>query len=96
MDTTIGKPIKKSKMAEAKLGWIIFYVLGGSSTLLSMFGDLAEPYKSLVSILSVIFLTITCLRAYEKWREQRITNNEREYNLKRKHAMHNNQNGTHA
>lgn len=86
MDHTIAHPLKeKRKMAEGKLAWSLFNILGGSATLLTVFGDLGEPYKTIVSILAIIFMVITILRSYEKWQEMRISNKERIYDLKRKH-----------
>ena len=96
----------KMETAAAKIGWIFFYTFGGIATFLTipdrifafigipMPGpmQLSEPYHSVVSVLSCIFLLIAIGRyamkglvEMELWRHKRLLNNEMEYQQKRMH-----------
>lgn len=72
-------------MAESKIGWMIASFFGWTSVILTIFGEFTEPYKSIVSILAILFMVLTIMRSYEKYRELKISNDERKYNIKKKH-----------
>lgn len=71
-------------MAEAKLGWILFHLLGWPVTITAYFADiqtisLGEPYKTVMSIFGCIFIFINVLRAREKWRKDKIENDHQQW-----------------
>jgi len=80
----------KSEMATAKVVWWLFNLLGWPSAILTlssaifgdiMLGEISEPYKSVVLVLGIIFLVVKILIAIEHYREKRILNREREFEL---------------
>lgn len=85
-------------MATAKLTWIFIQLFGWPMTFISLGGKIAEllnlppqsfilhePYQSVVSVLSIVFLITMILRSFESWRKMHIDNNERSYSLKKEH-----------
>jgi hypothetical protein len=83
----------KEEMTTIKVGWILFNLLGWPTAILTLasalfgdivLGEIAEPYKSIVIILGLVFLIVKILIAYEAWQEKHISNKEREFDLLQK------------
>jgi len=79
----------KKDMAEAKLGWVLFSVFGWPITVLGFFGDMPplniqEPYHTIMSIFGILFLFIHVLRSREKWRKEKMENDNRSKELREK------------
>lgn len=98
MDSSIAKQIKeKPKMATTKaLGLILFYILGTSASVLALFGELHEPYKTVASIIMCLFLAVLLGRSFIKMLheiealiDKRISNKERKYQLQKQHERDN-------
>lgn len=97
MDKTIAEPLKKNKMAEGKLVWIVGSFLGIPALLLSMFVNLPEPFKTALSVIATLYalamtikLVVNVLGSIEDYRAKRISNNERVRNLRRRHQLQDN------
>jgi len=69
-------------MAEAKLGWILFQLFGWPITVISFIGNIPplsinEPYQTIISIFAIVFMVINVLRAREKWRKEKMENDDK-------------------
>lgn len=77
----------KKDMAEAKLGWILFNLLGIPVTLYAFLADnipslyVGEPYHSIMAALGILFMSVTLLRAYQRYRKERIANDKAQHEL---------------
>lgn len=97
MDNSIAKQEKiMTKMAEGKLAWIIINWLGWPLTVLSFLGNFEEPYKTVISIFTMLFLGTVVVRsivklldAWEIYRSKKIANDEKIY-LRDKRNRHQN------
>lgn len=94
MDKTIAQPFKREKMAEGKTLWIIAHFLGLSSLLTSVFINIAEPFKTAVSVVALLYavvmtvrLIVSTLGTWEAYRQKRMENNERKrrFDIRRAH-----------
>ncbi len=98
--TVVPNPEKSNKMASAKITWVIIqWCIGWPITIISVFGkwavflgvpkenifQLSEPYQSIVSTLAIIFLITKIAISIEGWREKHIANNEKAYQLRKRH-----------
>ncbi len=97
MDKTIAQPIKRQKMAEGKLIWIVASFLGVPALILSVFVNLPEPFKTALSVIATFYalamlikLVVSTLGQIEEYRTKRISNNERVRNLRRRHQLQDN------
>lgn len=78
-------------MAEAKLGWILFQLLGWPIAITALFANIPpltveEPYKWIMATFGVLFMVVNFLRAREKWRREKMDNDDREFDLNIKHG----------
>lgn len=97
MDKSIAKQYKEPKaMAQAKISWLILQMIGWPLTVISFLGNFEEPYKTVVTILSILFLATVVIRAivrlfdaWETYREKKIANDERKYQINKRHGNQN-------
>ena len=97
MDNSFAKQEKiETKMAEGKVAWIIINLLGWPLTALSFLGNFEEPYKTVITLLTILFLCTVVIRsivklfdAWEIYREKKIANDERKYQLDKRHRNQN-------
>ena len=83
-------------MAEATIAWKLLYLLGFGTTGLSYlvawhikFGDIQfdlipTPFKNVMYFFSCVFLAVACWRGYQKGRADRISNDEKQFDLEQK------------
>lgn len=67
--------VYKKDMAEAKLGWVLFHLLGFPVSITAYLADIdyiqmGEPWKSIFLCLGLCYITVTVLRAHNKWRKE--------------------------
>ena len=80
------------KMAQAKVMWLLFHLLGGSSFLLSIMppkwladiniGQIDQPYRTILWVLAVIYMVTVIARSLEKWHHSHLVNREHRQRLR--------------
>lgn len=86
----------KEDMAESKIGWLILKGLGWIIAFLPIFSELSkilaniqpiqleEPYLTIMTIFGIVFMFVQCLRAVEKYRKEKMENDDRAKEFKKK------------
>jgi len=79
----------KKDMAEAKIGWILFQLLGWPVTIFSFLADvpginIGEPYRTIMALFGIVFMCMNVLRAREKWRKEKMENDDKQKEINRK------------